>query len=283
MLDNTRKAILLVGIGALTALASCTVSEPKAPAGDPESLQFTGISSFGMTLMSVEYDNYNRVTMINFGNEMIYEMAYASDSDVIPVSVVSSEYEEGWDYDRDKYVLQLSERDTWSNIHGDSYGKITGFDCVSEHYDGDATTYVEKWRQSYRYDLAGHIIQQRVVDTKGSVDEVTYEWENGLLMRYYDNDTDHHEVGVYEYSDVENVNLQWDPNNQALGPMAITGFFGKAPSRFLKSERITIGDYDNEYYQYAYTLHQNGLINMSKVVNEDDGTLVFNFLYKKVK
>ena len=123
----------------------------------------------------------------------------------------------------------------------------------------------------------GHLI--RVHDTDRDSDDRTFNWDGDLVMSVYDG-----EVTLrLAYSDVENVNLQWDPNNEILGPMAITGFFGKAPARFVKSAEFS--DEYCERIQYSYSLLDNGLINMCRVLDSDDPEFepVLNYIYEKVK
>lgn len=279
MLKNLLKGIVIAGTASLF-LVSCTVSEPDAPSGNPEALRLKALSSYGVTLMSIDYDSQNRVTAINYGNEETYEFTYQGNSRV-PVEIVNTEYEEIWDDNSQKDVRGVSGIDTWTDIRATADGCYIA-SCTSREWqrnsdDANATlvTYM-----TFLYDSDGHLTHTTETDNEGTLGR-EYNWQDGLLKSWTDTDDQDVESAKYEYSDIDNVNLQWDPNNGMLGPLSVTGLFGKAPSKFFKSEETFFRGQRDGYAQYAYTLLDNGLIHASKLNTGDDGTMFFNFVYEK--
>lgn len=278
MFKNQLKAILLAGATAL-GLASCTVSEPDAPKGDASDLRLTGMTAYGIKFMDVEYDGQDRIVCINLGNSMIYNLTYSGNSQV-PEQVTAEEYDYTYTED-DEEVTYLSSRDIWTDITTDGNGHITGFRETEVNYErygsesGRSTGY-----SRFTYDSEGHLLSMTET-TDGISSTRRYEWADGLLLGY-DESGDHPQSAVYAYSDVENVNLQWDPNNNTFGPMAITGLFGKAPAKFFKSETLFYNGYRDYSVQYSYTLLDNGLIHLARLYGDDeDGNVVFTFTYEK--
>lgn len=284
MMYNMKKFFSLLLLASLF-MCSCTVSEPDVPTGDPSKVRLTAVKSMGITLISVNYDKQGRITKINAGNDIVYNLSYEGTS-AAPSEVVTLEYDT---FDvNDKEVRQKVSETVWTNIRVNSDGYITS--CSISETDWDYDTEYDyntgKWGLTLRdtkndkYDGTlfyhnGHLIKSH--DTDG--EESIYNWDGDLLM--YVNDGDG--TLELEYSNVENVNLQWDPNNEILGPIAITGFFGKAPARFIKASKFD-GDY-GEKIQYSYSLLDNGLINMCRVLDSDDPEYepVLNYIYEKVK
>jgi len=279
MLKNLLKGIVIAGTASLS-LASCTVSEPDAPGGDPSALRLKALSSYGVTLMSVDYDQQNRVTAINYGGDETYEFTYQGDSRV-PVKIVNTEYEYMWDDDSQKDVRYESSIDTWTGIRATADGRYIA-SCTSREwqrnsYDADKTLVTD---MTFMYDSDGHLTRTIETDNEGTLGR-EYKWQGGLLKSWTDTDHQDVESATYEYSDVDNVNLQWDPNNGMLGPLGITGLFGKAPSKFFKSEETFFNGQRDGYAQYSYTLLDNGLIHAARLNTGDDGTMFFNFVYEK--
>ncbi len=279
-----KKFLFIAGL-ALIMFSGCTVSEPDMANGEPAKFRLVSVKSMGMTLISVNYDNQGRMTKINYGNEIVYEFSYEGTS-TTPSEVVSLAYET---YDvNDKEVRKLDTKTIWNNIHVNSDGYITGCSVkewgwyYEDHYNYDTEKYelvlvsedFDEYHGTIVYDNHGHII-----DATALGDGMTYEWSGDLLMSASDDDI----TVRFTYSDVDNVNLQWDPNNEILGPIAISGFFGKAPAKFVKSAQFS-GDMD-EKIQYSYSLLDNGLINMCRVLSSDNDGFepVLNYVYERVR
>lgn len=263
-------------------MCSCTVSEPEME-GDPSKVRLVAVKSMGVTLISVNYDNQGRITKINSGNELIYEISYDGVSSA-PSKIVCDEYDTFYVNDRD--VRQLVSQAVWDNIQVNSAGYITGC-SVSEtdwyyetEYDHDTgkARLVQHSADHDSYAISASYSNGHMTKFEDDEDVKVYNWQGDLLTSVFDGTTLN-----FTYSNVENVCLQWDPNNEVFGPIAITGFFGKAPSRFVKT-----AEYDSEYgerIQYSYALLDNGLINMCRVLDsyEYDFEPVLNFIYEKVK
>lgn len=291
---QTLKGLVLVAVASLS-LASCTISEPETSAGDASNMRLKAVKWGGMNMMSFKYDAQNRVTKIVYSDDITYELTYEG-SNRIPVKVVTTEY--GYEYVNGKDVRVVDEIDTWTNIKANSFGciasvevhEITNSYSVKSDYDGNETlvkdsTEEDDWWNELKYDSAGHLIQEINHNSDGSRDINDYTWKNNLLTYSTDNDPDWEESISYEYSEVENIQGQWDPNNRTFGPLAITGLVGKAPSHFIKTEKYYYQGRLESNVQYSYSLLSNGLINAGKYYDSEEGEMemVLNFVYEKVK
>lgn len=286
---------------ATIALQSCTVSEPDTPSGDASSLLLKQVTCFGIAVMDFDYDNQNRITRIEFGNESSYELTYESGSTRVPSKIISSEYE---DFEvNDKPESAITERNIYTNIRANSAGMITSatvnttyWDYDIVYADDDMSKEVLKVTREYSdspdhetwsYDSNGRLLSNTTVSTDLSghtiTDVITYTWKNGNLVSATDHE---YENGFWEYSDVDNTTGQWDPNNQIIGPLAVTGLFGKAPAKFTKScTRTETGNHpSSEAYQYAYALLDNGLINLANIYDSTEHvSMVLKFVYTEAK
>lgn len=286
---------LAVAVVAVLSLASCTISEPETSDGDASALRLKAVRQSGINIISFNYDTQNRVTKIKWADDMTYELTYEGSSRV-PVKVVTTEYD--YEYVNGKDVRVVSEIDTWTNIQSNSLGFIASVDVNEILYDysvrwddyGNETLETvsegeDNWRNELKYDSDGHLIQEINHNSDGTVDYHDYTWQNNLLIYATDNDPHYEESISYEYSDVENIQGQWDPNNQAYGPLAVTGLVGKAPSHFVKTENYYYQGHLESSAQYSYSLLPNGLINAGKYYDsEEEGIeVVLNFVYEKVK
>lgn len=295
MIKHLLKVALTAAVTA-TVLTSCTVSEPEMPSGDASKMKLTAITSMGVTIMTVGYDRSDRIESINYANEYKVEFAYGTSTSTVPETVTVSQFEEYYG-DGDKCELRLSEQDVWTNIQANASGFITYFDCKNtrwhEVYDDVSNTYVrqpeiEQSTESFDYDAAGHLIMDMVrsVDAEGKpqIDVTTYTWQNNLLMSYSDNDIKHHESATYEYSDVDNIHGQWDPNTR-FGPIMISGLFGNAPAKFMNKETYSYHDSESDYSesettQFSYALTDNGMIKYAKILDSSgDVSMVMNYVY----
>lgn len=272
------------------ALASCTLSEPDSADGAASDVRLSALSSYGMTMVTVSYDKLDRITEINYAGESIYRLTYSDGSDR-PTSIVNEDYDLYYNDDTEKDERKISDLSVWTDIVYNPDGTIAAHnDRDTEYYydgiDGADETRVTTGRTSYAY-ANGRLTRETSVTADPHTSRETtsvrnFTWENGLMTRWADaSNEDHREWAEYEYSDVDNVNLQWDPNMQIFGPLAITGLFGTAPEKFLKSEKIYRYQTVDEFNQYAYALLPNGLINLSKMLGYDNESIVFNFIYEK--
>lgn len=285
---------ILLPLSLLLAAASCTVDEPSMPEGDASQLQLSATTSYGLTLSKWEYDDLDRLTEISFG-DIVYSISYVGNTNR-PDSIITTIY----DYIEvnDKMIRVVDEVDRWSDIGVTAAGYIAGYRSVDVDYDihvgwdyeadreiiESITPYTETSLVTLSYDAAGHLVEELEsgYDNNGNMTSTltTFDWQNGLLVYICDSDDDHRESKKFEYSDVDNVQFQWDPNNQAFGPLATAGFFGKAPSKFLSKVSTYYNEQLDEESYYAYTLLPNGLIRMAKMTEEDE-TIVMTFVYRK--
>lgn len=271
----------------LIASTSCTLDEPSYPAGAASQMRLSSVSSYGVTLMKWEYDKQNRVTEINVGRDMIYRFTYTGNSE-IPSTISGETYDYYYDSDKDTDVRYKDGEWEWTEIKADSRGYITQYNCDETDFfidqEPDNTVSVVK----FTYDSNGQLT--RMEDTyyddmlnKVVVDADNYIWQNGLLLSRTEVSDDSHPLTILcEYSDLDNPNRQWDPNNEILGPMATTGFFGVGPKKFPSRTQTNNNIYYTETIQYAYSLLPNGLIRMSKVKDGDDITVVMTYTYEKL-
>ncbi len=267
-------------------LASCTLGEPDNSDSAAEELQLSALTAYGLKMMTVSRDNLNRITEINYSGENIYTLTYSDDSDRA-TSIVSKQYDYIYDSDSDRDVRKLTESEEWTDIEYNTDGTIATYnytETIVNAYDSQVLE-TEKGRATYTY-VNGHPTRQVWVGTiletnQASTDCINFIWEGDLMTGWTDDpNEDNPEWVVFEYSDVDNIHRQWEPN-AFFGPLAITGIFGPAPSKFLKSEEVFSNGASDEFYQYAYALLPNGLIDLAKFADRDGDTLVFNYIYEK--
>lgn len=292
-LKNIIVAVATIVLSA--ALGSCTVSEPEMPTGSASTMRLKSTTFLGANLMKVKYDNYNRITQIDLTREEVINFKYEGTSK-FPVEVEVSDYEEVY-VGNDSYENKLSIHDRWTNITNNG-NYITGYNCHSVFYNYDVdydpitekeTLKVSETRESttelFSYNSDGYLVSYTTEHPEVGNTVVIYNWENGLLTEYYDNDDDHPERAICDYSDVDNINLQWDPNLEILGPIAITNLFGKAPKKFFKRIVSYNGGTLSSDIQYSYSLLPNGLINHERLFYAEDGGeyVTLNFVYESTK
>lgn len=261
-------------------LGSCTLSEPDPIKGSADSMRLKAVKTMGLDILKVEYDNSGRITLIAMEDQKI-EFTYSGQGNDL-ASVTEYGYDEYYDYDTDKTNIYLSQQAVWTNIQQNSNGYITSYDYEDTEYIGtsDGSQDIrshETGHLTVGYDADGHMTSHTDVytDSYGNqYSEVSYfNWGNGLLVSIPD------EYLYFEYSDVENQHLQWDPFIEVLGPIMISNYFGKAPSKFIKL--MDVRD-DHEIYQMSYSLLDNGLINQCRRFDPDEGySSVMNFVYEK--
>ncbi len=265
--------------GALTLLAvlavSCTVSEPDStdiPVGSDARL--VSLSYYGMNLMHVSYDAQRRVTEIRVGDPEEYDL-YKFSYD--PFEVVCEEWGNVSHYDENtgEWInsIELRERDRWHDVKLSTSGYITAMHVTSVDYtvagmpEGDASTS----HVLCHYDDEGHLTR-----INADSDVTVCHWDpQGRLtsVEYTEADTDHNGSykATWEYSSFPNTHLQWDPMLPLVGPVQITGIFGKAPSYFVKS---VVTQYTNqqstEEMQFSYRLNSNGFVSQSLYGDEYD-------------
>lgn len=273
-----KKFPVLTSALAVLLLSSCTLSDPSEADGTPGSYRLKALSSYGLQVMKVSYDNLDRITEINYFGDMVYTLTYSGSSSV-PTEVEMVEYDWYEDYETEKEVKYICNRSSWTDIEGNTNGFITALQEVETSYDRDGSILdVSASHRTFTY------ADRHLTNTWFDGDaEMMYSWDNGLLTSCGEPlGEPNRELYTYTYSDTENDNLQWDPNNQAIGPIAITGLFGDAPTRFLKTETLSYSDGYSEKVQYSYSLLPNGLINAVRILDEyEEETVSFNFQYEK--
>lgn len=292
--------IVLFGIAVIlsTTLTSCTLDDPNTSSDNSvsaEQLQLIGMAAYGLNMMDVSYDNNGRVSEIRFGADNTYTFEYQGSLNV--PSTIRAEFYDFYTVNGME-VKKLEEQDIYANIECNSNGLVTKWDyeetsyCYDINYDYDTEKETiteginskDTGTRTFEYDSDGHMVKQYSYDDISGYDvDDIYNWENDLLISYGETeDEDHRQWYEIEYSDVNNVHRQWDPNNEIFGPIAITGLFGKAPAKFIKSVTGYSGSYLDDTINYAYTLKENGLIDKCKVSNYDD-TMIYTLIYQKKK
>lgn len=280
---SVRYALSLVSIFALGVclLTSCTVDEPSdMSGGSPDNYLISRLTSYGITIMAFEYDNLNRPIEIKMGEGVQYAFTY-SDNTAVPRSIEAKFYD---DNDGD---WRIDEQTLWTNIKLNSHGFIESYDIEETDYD----TYSGEPAKEYghallTYDSDGHLTRlstdYEATDRDEAYTDVTYyEWNNGLLMSWGElPGEDHREWWTAEYSDTANPLLQWDPNNEFMGPLASTDLFGVAPVKFISKSINHYGE-SQEEVQFSYALNENNLIRACRILDEE--LLTYNFSYIKKK
>lgn len=256
--------LLIAALG--LSLGSCSLAEPEEANGNPDSMQLSEIRCFGLKFLDIDRDVQGRITTITFTNEERFVLDYVGSS-TTPSTIVITSWEESYD-DNDHSTLVIDEESTWTNIRTNAAGCIVSYDYSTTYkYTGH-----DNGSCNLTYNSKNQLIRE--VDTDGTVYD--YVWDNDCMMRIIeDGETD----VAFEYSDVENVNRQWDPLLSFKPMLNVTGLFGVAPKMFAKKTQdreITV--------QTAYSLLPNGLINHLKTVEVDKDesiTTVLNFVYEK--
>lgn len=292
------KNLLLKGLALIMAIStvSCTLSEPEVPTGNADSMRLTGMTVSVLNVLKVKYDNVDRITEINFANECVYLLTYEGD-ETIPSKIVMNEYD-SFDVN-DKEVIKLVANYIWTDIKADAQGHIVQYNADETEYHYN-TQYDENDKQvlvqdriekdhgisSFTYDAKGHLLMSHywAPDDEADGDYNYLNWSGNLITSYGEPaGASNREWTEVEYSDVVNRNLQWDPNNEILGPLAITGFFGVAPEKFIKRvTRYYNGEF-NGWIEYAYSLLPNGLINKCRVADSDNEKMTYNLIYEMKK
>ena len=135
---------------------------------------------------------------------------------------------------------------------------------------------------AFEYDRNGHLTRSYFVDY--DEESLSLTWVNGKLeeIREYDKygagSSSIDEVYKFTYSDKMNVKGQWSVNwaSDILLWMA-TGFFGE-PMEYFPSSIESV--YSGDKLYYAYELGASGRIQREKMYMSEDGTVVFNYIYK---
>lgn len=275
--------------GALTLLAvltvSCTVSEPESdgtPTGN--NARLVSLSYYGINFMKVSYDRQGRVTEIRTGGSEEYDL-YQFSYD--PFEVMCEEWGEVTHYNETTGAwtnsTELRERDRWHDIKLSTSGYITAMHVTSVDYtvadmpEGDASTS----HVLCHYDDEGHLTR-----INADSDVTVYHWDpQGRLtsVEYTEADTDHNGSykATWKYSSFANTHLQWDPMLPFLGPVQITGIFGKAPSYFVQS---VVTEYTNQQYtesaQFSYRLNSNGFVSQS-LYGDGYDTMQYTWKYER--
>lgn len=274
--------------GALMLMAmltvSCTVSEPDStgtPTGTDARL--VSLSYYGINLMHVSYDGQGRVTEIRTGDPEEYDL-YRFSYD--PFEVVNEEWGRVSRYDENAGVwvdvTELRERDRWHDVKLSTSGHITAMHVTSVDYtvadmpEGDASTE----HVLCHYDDEGHLTR-----INSGSDVTVCHWDpQGRLtsVEYTEGDADHNGsyTAEWKYSSFANTHLQWDPMLPLVGPVQITGLFGKAPSYFVQS---VVTQYTHQQYvektQFSYRLNSNGFVSQSLYGDEYD-TMQYTWKYE---
>lgn len=263
-------------------LPSCTLEEPENNSGVPSAdALLQSITCHGRTVIYFDYDRENRIIRIITEDDEEFLLAYDGASRE-PSSIVIDQYDYAYEYSPSKddeiEHRYLRYHEVMTDIHYNADGHISN--CKVERTTTDL--YWEKiyengnwvlkknerqdvtnWTTSYEYDNHDHLISIRESDGE----TFCLTWENGLLLSFASD----YVYKSFSYSATRNASLTWDPIHCPLGPLAITGIYGKAPEKFLK-------EYD--YIQIAYSLFDNGLIHMAKSY-EDSTFFIYQFDYQK--
>lgn len=244
------KPIKLVAVILLLMLGvtSCHLDEPNEDAG-AESKLVSVTGPLGVPLCKITYDSQQRPTSIYRGDEE-YNISYD------PMKVVVKEYDLG----------QVIEVDTWENILIRD-GRIVSFTNTESDIrnpSNNCVTHVD-----VTYDSEGRIT--RIKDDGTMI----FTWsDDGNLISIVEDDG-HSE---FTYGTLPNATGQWSVN-WAFNPLAIFGYFGKAPVRFPAS----LTDYTETLY-FAYRLDKIQRIDVEQVktsYGEDDAeTVSFKYNYR---
>lgn len=281
-------------------ISGCTLSEPDSGDGSvyEDSLKLKSVSSLGVTLFDIDYDNSGRITKMTLGggkDMMEYDFQYSGDV-TLPNVISYCEYEsipKGEDY-----VKELVESDIWKDIQYVD-GKITSFtytetqyfvyyeyDYYTELYSRNVSSQENSGTRILEYDSNGYLISDSDTCTDNingtTHDKTVYNWEDGLLLSVMDNDTSEL-LYTIRYSEENNIHRQWDINNEIFGPLAVAGFMGKAPAKFISEiSTYSKGAYMDETIYYAYVIAENGYIDLAKSgTDADELSLTLKYHYIK--
>lgn len=266
--------------------ASCTVSEPAEDgAATSAGARLESLAFYGQKLVKVSYDSQNRVSEIRVGTPDEYDLYRISYN---PLVVESEEWEEvsEWDPETGDYVedvMKMRSKERWGNISLNDAGAIVSMTVTSTDYtvstpDG-SNVEVETEAVRCVYDAQGHLSRM----TAGTdVTTLTWDAQGRLLtVEYVESDFDHNGsyTGEWSYSNVANTRLQWDPMLPLVGPMQITGLFGKAPSYFVKSVSNHYPSGWTELIQFSYRVDDNGFIRQSVYADYDNISMQYRWNY----
>ncbi|MCM1153707.1 MAG: hypothetical protein NC328_08680 [Muribaculum sp.] len=280
---------------AMLCLCSCSLSEPESTdaegAENAGSLRLSSVSFLGADILRLKYDEAGRISEIR-QNEMLTEFTYSGTAGNTLEIVKATEYDTEYNYSTDKEEVVETNVEVWTNIRQDSEGRILSCDYTDTSYSYSwsyITDTFEKFEDtelgttSFKYDSEGHLLNQHWnnvnnVTGQPETDDTYYIWDNGRLLKILDED----EVEVtFEYCDVKNTQLQWDPFLYSIGALPLSGYLGTAPSWFISREI----EYDNDGVktdiQISYNLLGNGLIHACRRYESGEGEVVTNFKYEK--
>lgn len=275
-------------------MTGCTLSEPKQSEENANDLLLTSVSTYGLTIMKFDYDNQNRIKEINVSDGVKYTFKYNGNNRT-PSEIESWEYE--YYYLDGKEEKKIEYHSLWTNIQSDSNGYIVRLDAEDTDYSyneemdqntGDLyvkeTTTTDIGVNTFIYNSKGQLTESVYWD-KGdekNADHTYINWENDLITWSGDGPgVDHRQYITFDYSNVKNVTGQWDPNNEIFGPIAVSGFFGPAPSKYIKAANMFYSNHLEEVITYSYNVGSNGLIKSARVMEDETDLIVFNFNYSK--
>lgn len=251
---------------AMGMLSSCTLSEPSEAgqsSTDASKMLLKQVSlPFGFEKITFEYDSQNRITKIDYFGNLIYEINYESNGSNLPSYIKTTEYGDNG---------QISCVTECTDLKFNSQNYLIGYNAKDTDYpyQGNPTYF---YSGTFEYS-DGHMVSN-IVDDESQI----LEWKNGDLIT---NKAVGDYVDSFSYSDVANIAGQWDPANTVFGPIACTGWFGKAPAHFMKSVNSREwNSSESETTYYSYKLLSNGLISKMRLYHsEDDYSGEWNYSY----
>lgn len=265
--------LALFAVDAIVVLQGCTLREPDDPVEslrDADGVLIKEVSTpSGREKITFEYDQIGRCTHINWFGETEYEIFYSNPLTPKPYRINEIEYGEfslgGVTVKRPRYITK------WKALRFNSDDCLEHFYATEYIYDyrlnekgEERVSYkLDTYNGSYYYDNTGRLTSSVIDDETSSI-----IWNDGDLA-YIEEDNPY--VLTFTSSDVENTAGQWDPLNEVMGPLACTGWFGKAPAHFLKSETYSNEGSPVSSQNYSYKLYTNFLIDKALVQYYEDG------------
>lgn len=246
-------------IGCLSlSLASCTLSEPDADkiisgSGPIKSIQQQLVPSYGVEF---EYDSKGRIIEIeNRITETEIEISY---------DPLRLEINNGGD---EKLIM--------TNISQNSQGYITGCETTERYFDHWINEFVSNTEYQYfEYDSDGHLLSTRFEGDEEPDHVLT--WDGDLLISTRTDD----ETISYTYTDLDNTKGIWVPFWVSYdGTVEMTGLFGKAPGKLIKSSSSNDEYSDFSSLNFSYSLDVADRISRMTVAIGDTTPLTFNFNY----
>lgn len=269
---NFLKTGLAVSV-AVSLMSACTVSEPDINKDSTPGGKLQSISILGTNFIVMKYDNAGRLTDIQdwLGGTKL-QISYN------PLIIVCEEANSS--YDGEEWNVYTQYIDIYEDITLNSDGYITSMKTREQSLDwsGDVKNEDISY-QRLEYDADGHLVRSYDIED-GPDSGIHYEWNSGLLNRIVVGGGDDIErVFTYEYSQYSNPTFQWTPLWDDLGLYRLTGFFGKAPSRFVSKVTQTNSWGDIEEASFGYTLNSAGQISKMWFRDYDNESMSFNFQY----